>query len=330
MQRKIDETSTSGEKLLRLFRKLLVAKGKHYQNDLATYLKCSPQTVIRLIDQISNEVGDSLVSGLDNRRRWYELRPASRNILGLQSDELRCLAICRELAEPFLSDIERKKVDETLLRFSLMLSESSEDGAQNGSGDGQIRYAFYSKGRIDYTQFEEFMKTLNAAAAAHKICVVRYRKSGTRDIEVLHFAPDRFVCLSQAIYALGALVKPGGDLDKVVSLAVHRLTSVVMLDEEVRFQMPKADFGDFSLPWHEPITFSVTFTPGMASDYVRERIWAQNQSMRENLDGSITLTVTTRSGPEFLAWVRSFGDEAKDVLENGRPISSMMKRDFDE
>lgn len=329
MQRKIDETSTFGEKLLRLFRKLLVAKGKHYQNDLATYLKCSPQTVIRLIDQISNEVGPNLVRGLDNRRRWYELKPASRNLLGLQSDELRCLAICRELAEPFLGEMERKKIDDTLLRFSMMLSEASEGDAQSGSGDGQIRYAFYSKGRIDYTQFEAFMRTLNLAAAARKICVVRYRKSGSRDIEVLRFAPDRFVCLSNAIYVLGALVKPGGDFDKVVSLAVHRLTSVAVLEEEVGFQMPKADFGDFSLPWHKPITFSVTFTPGMASDYVRERVWAQNQSMRENPDGSITLTVTTRSGPEFLACVRSFGDEAKDVLENGRPISSMMKRDFD-
>jgi hypothetical protein len=330
MQKKIDETSTSGEKLLRLFRKLLAAKGKHYQNDLATYLKCSPQTVIRLVDQIANEVGDNLTRGLDNRRRWYELKPAGGNILGLQSDELRCLGICRDLAVPFLSDEDRSKVDSTLLRFSMLLSEDAGTASVFGKDDEQEGYAFYNNGRIDYSPFEGFMKTLKTSALAHKICILRYRKAGTRDVEVLRFAPDRFVCLENTIYVLGALVNEDGTLDKAAGLAVHHLTNVLATDEEAGFEMPKADFESLSLPWHKPSSFTVTFTPGKASDYVRDRIWARNQTMRENSDGSITLTVTTSSRPEFLAWVRSFGDEAGNVQENGKPVNLAMKRDFDD
>ncbi|MBO4300622.1 MAG: WYL domain-containing protein, partial [Desulfovibrio sp.] len=47
-----------------------------------------------------------------------------------------------------------------------------------------------------------------------------------------------------------------------------------------------------------------------AADYVRERIWAESQKMEDTEDGGVLLEITTRSEPELMAWVRSFGDKA--------------------
>jgi hypothetical protein len=311
MQKKLDESSTSGEKLLRLFRKLLVSKGKHYQSELAEYLNCSPQTVIRLVEQIAHEVGDDFHTGLDNRRRWYSLSPSTRNILGVDSDELRCLSICRDLADPYLSKSDRDKVDNTLLNISMILSETSQN--QDADLDKQPHYAFFSKGRIDYSHSTQHIASLNKAIQEKLICVIRYRSSGSKQVYPIRFAPGSFVCVSNALYVLGELVDDSGFPQKLYSLAIHRMLNVVVTDDNYVFNMPKMDLGDFSLPWHDPVTFKVSFAPGKASDYVRERTWAQSQKLRELSNGGVELTITTRSGPEFMAWVRSFGKEVTSV-----------------
>lgn len=57
-------------------------------------------------------------------------------------------------------------------------------------------------------------------------------------------------------------------------------------------------------------TFRIRFTAGKAAEYVRERIWAEAQKLEETPDGGVLLEITTRSEPELMAWVRSFGPEA--------------------
>ena len=46
MPSKLDPDARTGDKLLRLFRKLLFDNRRHFQQDLARELNCSPQTVI--------------------------------------------------------------------------------------------------------------------------------------------------------------------------------------------------------------------------------------------------------------------------------------------
>ena len=52
-----------------------------------------------------------------------------------------------------------------------------------------------------------------------------------------------------------------------------------------------------------------------APEYVRERVWADEQHMEDISDGGLLLTLTTRSKPELDAWVRSFGEDAVIVLQ---------------
>lgn len=65
---------TAVQKALRLYRKLTLEGRRHFQADLANELECSPQTIIRLMKAIETVAGISFESGLENRRRWYQIR----------------------------------------------------------------------------------------------------------------------------------------------------------------------------------------------------------------------------------------------------------------
>ena len=67
--------ASMGNKLLRLFRLMLADRKRHYQTDLMEYLNCSRQTIIRLMREIESVIGDSLITGMENRRRWYQINP---------------------------------------------------------------------------------------------------------------------------------------------------------------------------------------------------------------------------------------------------------------
>ena len=98
---------------------------------------------------------------------------------------------------------------------------------------------------------------------------------------------------------------------RIVSLAVHRIQDVCLTDHFSTVAVPEPSPGMFGLPWHEPRHFRIRFAPGRAADYVRERIWADEQRLEDLPDGGVLLEITTCSEPELLAWVRSFGDSAE-------------------
>jgi hypothetical protein len=93
-------------------------------------------------------------------------------------------------------------------------------------------------------------------------------------------------------------------------MAIHRITDVTLTERQFTFDMPEVEPNTFGLPWHEPRAFCIRFKAGKAADYVRERIWADKQTLEDTEDGGVSLKLTTRSEQEIMAWVRSFGDEA--------------------
>ena len=94
------------------------------------------------------------------------------------------------------------------------------------------------------------------------------------------------------------------------TLAIHRIKDVIITDKVLSCPMPEADSAGFGLPWHEPRTFTIRFTPKVA-DYIKERVWSDSQISKDLEDGGVELTITTRSEPELMAWVRSFGEDGE-------------------
>lgn len=123
MPSKLDPDARTGDKLLRLFRKLLFDNRRHFQQDLARELNCSPQTVIRLMEQIENAVGIALEMGMEQRRRWYRLNPGEKGHLGLDFEELRFLTLCRRMAAGILPEQTLQRVDRTIQRLALHMAD---------------------------------------------------------------------------------------------------------------------------------------------------------------------------------------------------------------
>lgn len=304
MPRKIDADATPGDKLLRLFRRLMADAKRHYLSDLAAELRCSPQTASRLLRSISGAVGDSLEEGFDRRRRWYRLRTDSPLCLGRDFEELRCLSLGRKLAAPLLPEHVLQRMDSTIVQLALLMAEP-------GYGESSAnRFAFFSKGRIDYTPHMDTIRTLLRAAEERRVCLVRYRPAGRTEEKEYRFVARQLAAMNGSLYILGVDVDKDMAILRSTHRAVHRISAVWLTEERHHLDVPEAEPGTFGLPWHEPRSFRIRFTPGRAADYVRERIWADSQEMEETKDGGLILRITTRSEPELTAWVRSFGPDA--------------------
>lgn len=308
MPPKLDPDATPGVKTLRLFRKLLLDRRRHYQTDLAVELQCSPQTVGRLANEIETVIGTALRSGLDNRKRWYQYVINEVHSLGLDFEELRFLAICREMASGVLPDHVLRRVDVSLRHLALHMADPNNISPQK-------YFSFNAKGRIDYTPHAEHIEKLVAASAQGLCCEVSYRAPGRETPREHLFAPAHIIAMNNALYAVGFIVDADTYApERPCNMAVHRVQSLTTTGRRICQPLPQIDEAGFGLPWHEPRTFCMRFSP-MVANYVREREWAAGQQIEIMADGSITLTLTTCAEPELKAWVRSFGDNANFICK---------------
>ncbi|MBQ7606991.1 MAG: WYL domain-containing protein [Desulfovibrionaceae bacterium] len=308
MPKKIDPDSSPGTKLLRIFRKLFVDGKRHFQTDLATEFNCSPQTVMRIMSDIEAVLGCNVETGIEKRKRWYSIT-SRMNRLGLNYEELRYLSICLDLAKPLLPASISQRVDETIFNLSVFLVERANDEKNEKA------FAFYSKGKIDYSAHSETLEKLLAAVMNHCICSVTYKAAGRTSPKVHTFVPTRLIGMNQILYAYGALIDEDTlTIRHTFYMAVHRIQSIAVHDRRFTGTIPEHKGNSFGFPWHEPRAFRIYFSRDVA-EYVRERIWADEQRFEDCEDGGLILHITTRSEPELQAWVRSFGDKAR-FLEN--------------
>lgn len=312
MAKKFDEDSTSSEKLLKLFRKLMVEGKKHYLSELAKSFNCSSQTILRLMAVIEKEVCDNLETGKDGNKRWYRISSINRSRLGLEFEELRYLSICRDLALPYLPEQIRKRVDESLLNFSLLMADTNYATREKLQKE---HFAFFNKGYIDYSNHFKIIESLLEAKDNNTICIVQYKALRNKgEIKEHRFAPARFISMNGCLYCLGAGVKENyREMRHPTYFAIHRIIDVIQTNKPILFEIPDVDLGEFGLPWHEPKKFQILFKAGGSAEYVKERIWAKNQNIIEQENGDIILEIVTRSELELTSWVRSFGDNASFI-----------------
>lgn len=325
MPRKIDVDATTGNKLLRLFRKLMLSHGRHYTTDLARELNCSPQTIGRLMNEIEKELGAQIESGIDSHKKWFRIRSSNSNTLGIDTEEIRYLSLCRDLADPYLNDNVRERLDKLILDLSIkQLGEAKFNQEYTKIYDPE--YSFFAKGQIDYSPYVNIINKLERAAREETVLNVVYRSSKSKLTKNILYVPKQFVCLSNALYVIGASLKDDLTFEKQKTLSVHRIESVDKTEHKSDFVIPKADISDFGLPWSmEPVTFTIIFKPGNAVTYVQERQWCKNQRMKTLSNGELELTIVTKSVPEVISWCRGFGDRISKVILNGIKVEDLNK-----
>lgn len=322
---------TSGSKLLKLFRKLLTDPKKHFLSDLSNYLNCSSQSVIRMIGEIEQEFDNRLEQGFEHKRRWYRFKAINANSLGLDVEEVRYLSICRDLADPFLSDEIKDRIDKRILSMAIELIGENRT-YENGVGQLiEPEYSFFMKGKIDYSKSSNVIKQLEAAIKKNTIVNVDYFSVNSGSEKSINFIPLKIICNNSAIYIIGCRLNDNYDLveSKKISLAVHRIKDVFLTDKTFKVQSLPNELMDFGLPWESSLTeFLIRFKAGRVIDYIKERIWAKDQKIRLLPNGDLELSFKTKSVPEVYAWCRSFGDQVALVKKDGVEIQDLQSRHF--
>jgi predicted DNA-binding transcriptional regulator YafY len=308
MPKKISTDASSGVKLLRMFRKLMLDGRRHFQPDLAAEYQCSPQTIARMAGEIASVIGISLESGMENRRRFYQIRNLRRGMPALQYEELRYLSICRDFASQILPEETLRRVDNTLMNLSVLMADSAYADREKVQ-KGQV--SFFHKGHIDYSPHQVVIERLLKAIEGKLVSIVHYKAAGKDEPRLHRVLPGRLISQNNALYLLGAILTPRNELKNLTSMAVHRIQEVDLTDKTSDITIPQTDPGIFGLPWHEPRLVRIQFQAGKAADYVRERIWSSEQKIEDSPDGGIVLKMMSQSDEELMSFVRSFGENAR-------------------
>lgn len=322
---------TSGSKLLKLFRKLLTDPKKHFLSDLSNYLNCSSQSVIRMIGEIEQEFDNRLEQGFDHKRRWYRFKAINTNSLGLDVEEVRYLSICRDLADPFLSDEIKDRLDKRILSMAIELIGENKKYEEGIGKLIEPEYSFFMKGKIDYSSSTTVIIQLESAIRHSTIIKVNYYSVNSGTEKSINFVPLKIICNNSAIYIIGCRLNEKFELveSKKISLAVHRIKALLLTDKTFKLQSLSNELLDFGLPWESSLSeFSIMFKAGRVVDYIKERIWAKDQKITQLPNGNLELSFKTKSVPEVYAWCRSFGDQIYSVKKDGIEIDDLQGRHF--
>lgn len=307
-----DKTATA--RIIQLYRILQAATSPLTKADLAARLQCSPEAVRRLLHILGQELGvDSIVTDRNERAEKHSLRSRSPHPLKGLAEEVDLFAQWVDLMGPYLPEGLAARTRAALPRLAMALRDGTTVHSSLPKPEGVRPFTFHSKGYIDYAPHEQTLHTLRDAITKGGVCRVTYHAAGQETPRSHRLLPRRIAVQSGTLYLLGDLLTDGTLLpEKGTTLSVHRIRAVERTGEYIRLpaggqEAPERHFG---LKWHEPRRRAV-WIAAPAADYVRDRIWSDDQTITDHPDGSLTLQITTTSDEEFKAWVRGFGDRAR-------------------
>lgn len=299
MPEKISPYSSYGEKLVRLFAKLLFAGRAYSLSELAAMLDCSKQTVLRLLDDIRRSYGVEIEESLQGRQKFYRLRTRHNALpqLEINRQELDVLMMCRAFAEHLLGP---QLLDEA----GLALEKS-----RAGQGADASPFTVYRPGSIDYSPHEGKLLSLLKAMQAGVLAELGYKPLNAARAKRYLVMPLKIFSHNETVYLCARLAGSGQDR----LFALHRLQDVSL--SETNFELPRDyDFEaiynrNFGIIKAGSFAVAIEFS-GFAAAFVAERSYSPDQQIEQLPEGRIRLRFTASSEPELLAWVLSFGSDA--------------------
>ncbi len=310
MPRKKDRDKTYGEKLIQLFALLLFSQRSYSLTELAKKLKCSKQSILRLLSDIESSYSIPLILETRGNRHLYRMeRPGSVRV-SLTSEELAVLEMCRAFTEHLMGREQFEKAAFALLKNRGMAGEPAPP-----SGD---HFASFRPGTIDYTPHQKTIAVLLKALEEKKVCKITYEPIHGSRPSRFYIKPLKLFTHKETLYIHARRKSAPGkkyqEFDYDPLLAVHRIKDIQIT--EMCFEFPK-DY-DFEKKYNQSFgvikdkDFQVTAEfSGGAARYISERFWSKDQKITRQKDGTIELTFTASSEPEVIAWILSFGDSAK-------------------
>ena len=314
MAKKLNYYRGYGEKLISLFARLLFSMESYSLTELSRLLECSKQTVLRLVNDIRMAYGVDIEERTERNRKFYRLVTKGKSVpvIPLTASELNALQMCKTFTAHLLGESFYNEATRALEKTIPLVSGETKMPSRH--------FASFSTGTIDYTPHQESIRALIEAMNAKKICRITYQAIMQKKAKTYHVKPLKIFSYRDTMYLHARLAREPGkayrapDFDPL--LAIHRFKKVEMTER--CFEYPTDyDFDEvfdqsFGLVKEDSFEVELEFQ-GWAADYVAERTWSPDQKIIKIDDDKIRITFSASSEVELIAWMLSFGEEAKVI-----------------
>lgn len=314
MPTKLDQSTTASRKALALFGLLLFSRRAHSLKQLAEQLCCSRQTILRLMEEITQTNICCIKKWQEGGQSWYQAEsPQARPNVTLSQEELTQLLLCRDFVRHMLPEGHQHYLHNATAKATYFTEKNAIiPDLQTPLGQGAV------KGSIDFSPFEKVLEILTQARSSLQVVELEYLARLRTEPKQHAFVPMRFVSYHDGLYVRGWRVTDKGtpEILSPMMLAVQRIRDIWptrrILPKDVVISQPfppeSEHFGVAAQA--SPFTVQVRFFPP-STVYIQERQWSAGQSIEALPDGSVILTFTAQSELEVVKWVLSFGQEAE-------------------
>ncbi|MDQ7783246.1 MAG: transcriptional regulator [Desulfomonilaceae bacterium] len=275
--------------------------------EIASHLEAGVRTVYRDIDHLQ-AAGFPLYSDTgDGAQRWKLMDGSKSSLpLPLTMTELMSLHMSRDILKVFEGTVFQESIESLFDKVTLNLPAQTLQYLDNISGRLGIGFGAAK----DFSAFRDTIAQLSEATARRTCVEISYKalSTGTKTRRVVE--PYQVWAMNGSFYLIGNCRLR----EEVRTFAMDRIMKLTVLKE--RFSMPE----DFSLDEYlksafrvmtgKPETVRVWFRQS-AAQVVKERIWHPTQEMREEGDGSLSITLEVPINYEIVSWILGFGSAAE-------------------
>lgn len=314
MGSKQDPHRSYGQKIITLFVKLLFTRDEYSLSELAAQLRCSKQSVLRLLDDLQRAYRLELEERREGNRKYIRLRRPERipPPMTLSDSEYHLLLMCRDFTAHLMGQEQFAEATRALEKSQALLAG---DGRRS---DGH--FAVFRPGTIDYTPQQAAIRTLVEAMEARRIVELEYHALDEPRPKTLCVKPLKLFAHREALYLHARLARRPGRRVRAAEydplLAVHRIRAASLTER--RYEFPRDyDFDavfnrHFGVIKGEPFEVEIEFKES-AARYAAERTWSPDQRLEWTAPDVLRLTFRCTSEWELLAWVFSFRERARLV-----------------
>lgn len=312
MPEKLDPYSGHGQKIVSLFARLMFSRESHSLSDLSKWLRCSKQTILRLIDIIKRSYGVDIQETKKGNRKYYRIvkLPGAPPALTITESKLNALHMCRSFTEYLLGRDFFEQATRALEKSQALIPD------RKGFVPGY--FASFRPGSIDYTPHQNAVRILIEAMDKRKICKLAYKSIMSKSPKTFYVKPLKIFSYYDTLYVDARLARKPNAPYKTPEydplLAVHRIKKIELTDR--MFQFPENyDFDkvfnkSFGVVKEKTFKVEVEFK-GYSAEWVKERIWSADQTITKKRGKKIVISFSVASEPEFIEWLLSFEDEAR-------------------
>lgn len=280
--------------------------------ELQNALKCeSERTVYRVLSSLEDK-GLAIYSELDvygptNQKRWKLLGSVGAHerdaLVQLDSKERLILSLALQNTKL----LEAGSLKQAIEGIKWKLGRRGVIHPTERAGDLHVSL----KRRKDYGSKEKIIRVILDAIAKREVCAVTYSALSTGLTKTYDIHPLTFMEHDNGLYLLAAIPKHDGSIRV---LAVDRIKEMEAKPDHF---LPPAGFNpekllaeSFGIFIEDPLDVELLILPALVP-YIKERIWADNQTLEELADGSAILRFSASGRVELKSWVLSLGSSVK-------------------